>query len=63
MRRIRWTESAVVDLTRVCDYIEQHYGSARARSVALKIYEATERSRDFPTAAGLTARTVRVNSF
>jgi addiction module RelE/StbE family toxin len=48
MRPIRWTETAVRDLTRVCDYIEQRYGSAHARSVALKIYEATEALGQFP---------------
>jgi toxin ParE1/3/4 len=37
--RIRWTEPAAEDLTRICDYIQEHGSAERARRVALRIYE------------------------
>jgi hypothetical protein len=33
--RIRWTDSAVRDLTHICDYIEEHGSATAARRVAL----------------------------
>lgn len=40
--RVRWTTSAVEDFTNVCDYTEQRFGSAQARSVALTIFNGAE---------------------
>lgn len=34
---VRWTDSAVRDLTHICDYIEEHNSSTTARRVALSI--------------------------
>jgi plasmid stabilization system protein ParE len=46
--RIRWTEPAAHDLTRICDYIEEHDGPEAARKVALRIYEGIGRLIPFP---------------
>jgi plasmid stabilization system protein ParE len=46
--KIRWTQPAVRDLTQICDYIEEHDGPARARSVALTIYQTVESLEVFP---------------
>jgi len=46
--RIRWTEPAAHDLTRICDYIEEHDGPEAARKVALRIYEGIEKLVPFP---------------
>ena len=46
--RIRWTEPASRDLTQISDYIEEHDGPARARSVALTIYEGIDLLSRFP---------------
>jgi toxin ParE1/3/4 len=48
MPGIRWTESAAHDLTRICDYIQEHDGASAARRVALKIYERLESLTQFP---------------
>jgi len=39
---VRWTAPAANDLTRICDYTQQHFNPGQARSVALAIYEAAE---------------------
>jgi plasmid stabilization system protein ParE len=36
--RIRWTEPAASDLTRICDYIRDHDAPGTARRVALTTY-------------------------
>lgn len=46
--QIRWTESAVEDLTRICDYIEQRGSAASARKVAISIHLAVDSLADFP---------------
>ena len=46
--RIRWTEPAARDLTEICDYIAEHSGPARARRVALTIYEGVSSLTQFP---------------
>lgn len=46
--RISWTEPAVHDLTRICDYISEHGSPAVARKVALSIYESVGTLRKFP---------------
>lgn len=45
---IRWTEPAARDLTKICDYIEQHHSAASARRVALAIYEGVDSLVQFP---------------
>ncbi len=37
--RLRWTPTAVRDLTKICDYIGEHDSPASARRVALTIYD------------------------
>jgi toxin ParE1/3/4 len=46
--RIRWTEPAARDLTHICDYIEEHDSPARARRVALTIYQGVSSLAHFP---------------
>ena len=46
--RIRWTTPAARDLTKICDYIEEHDGPAPARRVALTIYERIDSLTAFP---------------
>ncbi len=46
--RIRWTEPAVNDLTRICDYTEEHDGPAAARSIALRLYSGIASLTQFP---------------
>jgi toxin ParE1/3/4 len=46
--RIRWTEPAVQDLTKICDYIEKHSSAATARRVALSISERISTLAEFP---------------
>jgi toxin ParE1/3/4 len=46
--RIRWTPPAARDLTKICDYIEEHDGPAPARRVALTIYERIDSLTAFP---------------
>ena len=36
--KIRWTETAVRDLTGICDYIEARTGAEPARRIAARIY-------------------------
>lgn len=55
MSRIRWTETAVRDLTRICDYVQEHDGAPAARRVALKIYKRVESLTQFPY-SGRTGR-------
>jgi plasmid stabilization system protein ParE len=45
---IRWTVPAVRDLTEICDYIDQHDGALKSRSVALAIYEGISTLAQFP---------------
>ena len=46
--RIRWTESAVDDLTQICDYINEHISGAKAREVALYIHRGLDILAEFP---------------
>ena len=46
--RIRWTEPASRDLTQISDYIEGHDGPARARRVALGIFQGVDSLSRFP---------------
>jgi toxin ParE1/3/4 len=46
--RIRWTDSAVRDFTRLCDYIEKHGSDERARRVAISIHRQLDLLTDFP---------------
>jgi toxin ParE1/3/4 len=46
--QVRWTTSAVRDLTQICDYIDQHDGAASARRVALAIYQGVNSLARFP---------------
>ena len=46
--RVRWTEPAVVDLTRICDYIAEHGRPVTARRVAQKIVESIGTLSQFP---------------
>jgi plasmid stabilization system protein ParE len=39
---IRWTQPAADDITRICDYTQEHFSPAQARRVALVIYETVE---------------------
>jgi toxin ParE1/3/4 len=45
---IRWTKPAVDDLTHICDYTEEHFGSEQARRAALRIYDRVESLRTHP---------------
>lgn len=46
--RIRWTNRAVRDFTRIWDYIEQHSSAATARRVAHSIHERVDMLGKFP---------------
>src|SRR5277367_6812995 len=46
---IRWTKPAVDDLTHICDYTEEHFGSAQARRAAIAIYDSVESLRALPS--------------
>ena len=46
--RIRWTEPAAHDLTRICDYIEERVSNEAARRVALFLYQRVSTLVEFP---------------
>lgn len=46
--RIRWTDSAVRDLTQICDYISEHGTGRSSRRVALTIHQAFGLLEKFP---------------
>jgi len=46
--QVRWTNSAVRDFTRICDYIEQQSSAATARRVALSIHVQIDLLAKFP---------------
>jgi toxin ParE1/3/4 len=46
---VRWTKPAVSDLTHICDYTEERFGSAQARRTAIAIYDSVEALRAFPS--------------
>jgi len=46
--RIRWTDAAVRDLTRICDYIERHRAAETARRVAASIHRQIDLLEKFP---------------
>jgi len=46
--RIRWTEPAAHDLTRICDYIEERVSNEVARRVALFLYQRVSTLVEFP---------------
>lgn len=52
---IRWTQRAVHDLTRICDYIQENAGPGAARSVAIRIHEEIAGLGQFPY-SGRTGR-------
>ena len=45
---VRWTKPAVDDLTRICDYTEEHFGAAQARRAALAIFDNADSLKAFP---------------
>lgn len=47
--RLRWTQPAARDLTRICDFLQEQ-GAAIARAVALAIYERVRILSEFPQA-------------
>jgi len=53
--RLRWTDSAVRDLTHICDYIQKHRSGATARQVALSIHRQLDVLAQFPE-CGRTGR-------
>jgi len=55
--QIRWTDEAVTDLTRICDYLNQHSSGAIARRIALAIHEGIDLLARFPE-YGRTGRKV-----
>jgi toxin ParE1/3/4 len=52
---LRWTDPAVRDLTRICDYIQEHGNDATARRVALSIHQQLNILTKFPE-CGRTGR-------
>lgn len=54
--RIRWTQPAVQDLTRICDYILERNGPEAARRAAVRVYEGINGLTHFPF-RGRTGRT------
>jgi toxin ParE1/3/4 len=46
--RIRWTQPAARDFTRICDYTGERDGPAAARRVALAIHEGISSLMQFP---------------
>jgi toxin ParE1/3/4 len=52
---VRWTKSASDDLTHICDYTQEHFGSAQGRRAALAIYDAAESLTALPN-RGRTGR-------
>ena len=58
MAGTRWTETAAHDLTRICDYVQEHDGTPAARRAAFKIYERLESLTQFPY-SGRTGRKPR----
>ena len=46
--RIRWTEPAVQDFTRICDYLDERGGVRVAHRVALAIFGGITSLKDFP---------------
>jgi plasmid stabilization system protein ParE len=45
---IRWTDSAVRDFTKICDYIEKRSSGSTARHVALSIHNQIDLLEEFP---------------
>lgn len=46
--QIRWTEGAIRDFTKICDYIDEHGSGSTARPVALAIHDAIDVLKRFP---------------
>lgn len=46
--KVRWTRPAVSDLTRICDYTQEHFGAVKARNTAIAIYESAASLKMFP---------------
>jgi toxin ParE1/3/4 len=46
--RLRWTASALRDLTQICDYIGEHGTAGVARRVALSIVGSVDTLAEFP---------------
>ena len=45
---VRWTKPAADDLTHICDYTEERFGSAQARRAAVAIYDAADSLKSIP---------------
>ena len=45
---VRWTKTAVDDLTHICDYSEDHFGAEQGHRVAVAVYDSTESLRVMP---------------
>ena len=56
---VRWSDSAVDDLSSICDYTEQRFDTAQARAVAWAIYDRADllRANPFLGRAGRKPRT------
>jgi len=48
LRRIRWTQLAICDLTGICDYLESHESPAFAARVAQAVHSAAYSLARFP---------------
>ena len=48
MNRIRWTKPAVDDLTRVCDYSRERFGTTRAQQTADVVVSCVAGLQRFP---------------
>ena len=46
--RLRWSKSAVDDLTHICDYTEDRFGQVQAHRAAVGVYEAAGSLTDMP---------------
>jgi toxin ParE1/3/4 len=46
--KVRWTTPASRDFVKICNYIQEESGPARARSVGLALLERIESLVDFP---------------
>lgn len=45
---IRWTQPSVNDLTKICDYLDEHGDAGISRRAALTIYRSAQSLQKFP---------------
>ncbi len=45
---VRWTKPAADDISHICDYTENRFGSAQARRTALAIHDAADGLKSMP---------------